>query len=60
MYEHGEPWWNGVNKGKLPIRPPELSGNPTSSHLVASSRQEEMAKGMMNLPLPGIFVHTCT
>jgi hypothetical protein len=30
--EHGEPWWNdAVNRRKLLIRPPELSGNPASS-----------------------------
>jgi hypothetical protein len=41
--------------GKL-ICPPELSGNPTSSHLAA--KQEELAKEMMNLALQNIFVHT--
>jgi hypothetical protein len=40
IYENGEPWWSGVNKGKLMIHPPELSGNPTSSQLVA--KQEEL------------------
>jgi hypothetical protein len=35
-YKHGEPWWNNANRGKLMIYPPELSGNPTNSHLVAS------------------------
>jgi hypothetical protein len=34
IYELGEPWWNDVDRGKL-IRSPELSGNPTSSHLAA-------------------------
>jgi hypothetical protein len=34
IHEHGEPWWNDIDRGKL-IRPPELSGNPTRSHLVA-------------------------
>jgi hypothetical protein len=38
---------------ELPIRP-YLSGNPTSSHLVANR-----GKGMMNLSLRSIFVHTC-
>jgi hypothetical protein len=37
IYEHGEPWWIDDERGKL-ICPPELSGNPTSSHLVASRR----------------------
>jgi hypothetical protein len=43
IYEHGEPWWNDVSKGKLLIHPPELSGNPTSSHLVVN--QEELGEG---------------
>jgi hypothetical protein len=29
IYEHGETWWNDIDKGKL-IRLPGLSGNPTS------------------------------
>jgi hypothetical protein len=33
-------------QGSLPIRPPELSGNPTSSHLVV--KQEVHAKEIMN------------
>jgi hypothetical protein len=28
--EIGEPWWNDVDRGKLLIRPPDLSSNPTS------------------------------
>jgi hypothetical protein len=47
IHEHGEPWWCDIGRGKLLIRSPELSGNPTSSHLVA--KQEELAKEMMNL-----------
>jgi hypothetical protein len=42
--EHGEPWRNDIDRGKLVIRPPELSGIPTSSYLVA--KQEELAKEM--------------
>jgi hypothetical protein len=45
-----------MKRGKLKIHPPELSDNPTSSHLVA--KQEELAKEMMNLTLQSIFVHT--
>jgi hypothetical protein len=30
LYEHGETWLNNVDRIKLLIRPPELSGNPTS------------------------------
>jgi hypothetical protein len=29
IYEHGPPWWNDINKGKLLIHPPVLSDNPT-------------------------------
>jgi hypothetical protein len=29
-YEHGEPWWDDINRGKLLIHPPEFSGNPTA------------------------------
>jgi hypothetical protein len=31
MYEHGEPCRNYINRGKLLIRPAELSENPTIS-----------------------------
>jgi hypothetical protein len=31
IHEHGESCWNNTDKGKLIIRPPELSGNPTST-----------------------------
>jgi hypothetical protein len=41
IYEHGEPWWNDIDRGKFLINPPELCGNPTSSHLVASSRNRQ-------------------
>jgi hypothetical protein len=43
-----------IDRVKLLIHPPELSGNPTS-HL-AASKQEEWAKEMMNLTLRSIFV----
>jgi hypothetical protein len=33
IYEHGEPWWNNMDRGKLLIRPQELSGNPASRHI---------------------------
>jgi hypothetical protein len=42
---HGEPWWNDIDRGKLLIRPAELSGNLTSSLLVAkqgNSRKKEV------------------
>jgi hypothetical protein len=28
--DHGQPWWNDINTGKLLIRPTGLSGKPTS------------------------------
>jgi hypothetical protein len=43
IYEHGETWWNDIDRGKILIRQPEFSGSPTSSHLVAN--QEELGKG---------------
>jgi hypothetical protein len=51
-----ESWWIGTYRTKLLIRSPELSGNPTSSHLVAY--QEKLAKKIMTLALRIIFTHT--
>jgi hypothetical protein len=42
IYEHVESWWYDIDKGKLLVRTPDFSGNPTNSHLVA--KQEELAK----------------
>jgi hypothetical protein len=39
IYDQGEPWWNNIDREKLLIRPLELSGNPTSSHLVANQEK---------------------
>jgi hypothetical protein len=36
IYEHGQPWWNDVDGRKFLCLSPELSSNPTTSHLVAS------------------------
>jgi hypothetical protein len=49
IYEHAELWWYDINRGKLLNHPPEPSGNPTSSHLLA--KQEELVKEMMNFAL---------
>jgi hypothetical protein len=43
IYEHEEPWWNDTDREKLLIHPPEISDNPTSSHLVAN--KEGLGKG---------------
>jgi hypothetical protein len=52
IHENGEPWWNDDNnKGKL-IHPPEIYGNPISSHQVESRRYEKLAS-------QSIFIHTC-
>jgi hypothetical protein len=56
IYEHGEPWWNDIDRGNLFNRSPEFSGNHISSHIAA--KQEEQAKKIMNLALRSIFVHT--
>jgi hypothetical protein len=53
IYEHGEPYCNAVDWGKLLICPPEPSGNTNSSHLVA--KQEELTKEMMAFTLQSIF-----
>jgi hypothetical protein len=45
IYEYGEPWWNDIEREKL-IRPRELSGKPTSSHLL--TKEEELAKEVIN------------
>jgi hypothetical protein len=42
IYEHGEIWATDIDRGKLLIHPSELSGNPTSSHLV--EKEKELAK----------------
>jgi hypothetical protein len=43
-----------IPMGKFLIHPPELSGSPTSSHLVAE--QEKLAKEIINV-LYKIFFH---
>jgi hypothetical protein len=55
-YDHGEPWWNNTDRGKLLIHPPELSDNPTSSHIVAN--KEKLGEGNYEFGLWNIFVHT--
>jgi hypothetical protein len=55
IYGHEQAWWNNIERVKLLNRAPELSGNPTISHLVA--KQEKLAKEM-NLALRNIFIHT--
>jgi hypothetical protein len=47
IYEHEEPWWNDIDRVKLLIRPPELSGKSTRSHPIAN--QEELGEEMMTL-----------
>jgi hypothetical protein len=51
-YNHGEPWWNDTDRRKL-ICPPEFSGSPTRSHLVA--KQEELEKEMTEFCLMKYF-----
>jgi hypothetical protein len=53
IYEHGEPWSNDIDRGKLMIFPPEPSGNPTTRYVVA--KQEELAKEIMNLAYKIVF-----
>jgi hypothetical protein len=48
LHEHGEAWWNDIDRRKLQIRPPELSGNISSSYLVT---KKELGKEMKNFAL---------
>jgi hypothetical protein len=58
IYEQGERWWNDdVDREKLLIRPPELSGNPTSRVIWYQARGMGERNG--NLVLRSVFVHTC-
>jgi hypothetical protein len=54
IYEHEEPWWNDINRRKLLLCPPELSGNTTNSYLVA--KQEELVKEMMHFVLQSLLL----
>jgi hypothetical protein len=46
IYEYEEPWQDDIDREEFLTLPPELSGNPISSRLVA--KQEELAKKMIN------------
>jgi hypothetical protein len=52
---HGEPWWNDIDRGELLFSLPELSGIPTSSHVIV---KQELAKETEFFALRSIFVHT--
>jgi hypothetical protein len=39
IHKHEEPWRNNIDTGELLICPPELYGNPNSSHLVANHEE---------------------
>jgi hypothetical protein len=54
MYEHSH--GGIIDRKKLLIRPPELSGNRSSIHLVAN--QEELGEGNDEFSLRSIFVNT--
>jgi hypothetical protein len=41
--EHGEPWWNDIERGKHLIYPPELPGNLPA---VIIAKQGDIAKEM--------------
>jgi hypothetical protein len=43
MYEHGEPWWNDVDRGKLLAHQSSLAIQPA---VLSGSKQEEWMKGM--------------
>jgi hypothetical protein len=41
IYDHREQRWSDVDREKLLIRPTELSGNDTSSYLVADRKSND-------------------
>jgi hypothetical protein len=49
LYEHGEPWWNDIDKGKF-VHQSSLAILPTES----VAKQEELAKEKMNFALRNI------
>jgi hypothetical protein len=49
IYEHGEQWWNDMNRRKLLISQPDISANPASSNLLA--KEKEMAKKTIHFAL---------
>jgi hypothetical protein len=53
MENHGR---NYIDRGELLICIPQLSANPTNSHLVA--KQEKLAKEIMTFDLRSIFSHS--
>jgi hypothetical protein len=53
IHEHGEASCNGIDRGNLLIRPPELSENATVNHLVA--KQEELVKEMLKFALRSVY-----
>jgi hypothetical protein len=55
IYEHGEPRWNDIDRRKLLIRPPELSGNPAISH--PEAKQEEIGEGNYEFCLTKYLFH---
>jgi hypothetical protein len=56
IYEHGEQWWD-IDRGKLLIRPPELSEKfYKQNHLVVN--QEKLCEGNDSFSLRSVSVHT--
>jgi hypothetical protein len=55
IHEHGEPWWNGIDRGNLLIRPPHLWQAYQQNHLVAN--QKELGEGNDEFSLLSIFIH---
>jgi hypothetical protein len=53
IYEHGKPWWNVIDRGKLLIRPPELWHFYQQS---SRSKARGTSKEMMNLALQSILI----
>jgi hypothetical protein len=55
IYEHGERWWNDIDRRILMIRPPELWRYYQRINLVA--KQETLGEGTYEFDLRSIFIH---
>jgi hypothetical protein len=57
IHEHGELWWNDIDRAEFLIRPAELSGNPTKR--VIWQQAGGTGEGNDEFGLAKYFVHTC-
>jgi hypothetical protein len=53
-HEHGKPWWN-IDRGRLLIRPPQLSNNPTRRVSFTSSPKEGVLRIVIAIKYPSPY-----